>query len=51
VALAGAAVATLPDQNWSMAGYTGQVTALGYDTMTGVGTPHGQQFIKALRGL
>jgi hypothetical protein len=42
---------TFDDQNWSMAAYTGQVTALGYDTMTGVGTPHGQQFINALRGL
>jgi subtilase family serine protease len=37
------------DQSWSMTGYTGQVTAPGYDTMTGVGTPHGQQFITALR--
>lgn len=29
--------------------YTDQVTARGYDTMTGVGTPNGQAFIKALR--
>ena len=36
-------------QSWSMPGYTGQVTARGYDTMTGVGTPNGQKFIAALR--
>jgi subtilase family serine protease len=42
---------TFDDQNWSMAGYAGQVTAPGYDTMTGVGTPNGQRFIAALRGL
>jgi subtilase family serine protease len=29
--------------------YTDQVTAKGYDTMTGVGTPNGQSFITALR--
>lgn len=29
--------------------YTNQVTAKGYDTMTGVGTPNGQNFISALR--
>lgn len=29
--------------------FTDQVTAKGYDTMTGVGTPNGQNFIKALR--
>jgi hypothetical protein len=39
------------DQSWSMEGYTGQVTAPGYDTMSGVGTPNGQKFIAALRGL
>jgi subtilase family serine protease len=39
------------DQSWSMQGYTGQVTAPGYDTMTGVGTPNGQKFITALRRL
>ena len=33
-----------------MAGYTGQVTLKGYDNMTGIGTPHGQAFINALRG-
>jgi subtilase family serine protease len=42
---------TFDDQSWSMSGYTGQVTAPGYDTMTGVGTPNGQQFIAALRAL
>jgi subtilase family serine protease len=39
------------DQSWDMAGYTGQVTAPGYDTITGIGTPNGQEFIDALRGL
>jgi subtilase family serine protease len=38
-------------QSWNMQGYTGQVTAPGYDTMTGIGTPNGQEFIDALRGL
>jgi hypothetical protein len=37
------------DQSWAMAGYTGQVTAPGYDTMTGIGTPNGPQLISALR--
>jgi len=36
-------------QSWSMAGYTGQVTRKGYDTMTGIGTPNGQNFVYALR--
>ena len=45
------ALTAFDDQSWSMEGYTGQVTAPGYDTMTGVGTPNGQQFITALRGL
>jgi subtilase family serine protease len=40
---------TFDDQSGSMAGYTGQVTAPGYDTMTGVGTPAGQSFISGLR--
>ena len=31
------------------AGYDGQVTLKGYDTMTGLGTPDGQFFINALR--
>jgi subtilase family serine protease len=42
---------TFDDQNWSMLGYTGQVTRTGYDTMTGVGTPNGQYFVYALRKL
>jgi subtilase family serine protease len=37
------------DQSWSMQGYTGQVTTKGYDTMTGIGTPNGQNFVYALR--
>jgi hypothetical protein len=37
------------DQSWSMEGYTGQVTRKGYDTMTGVGTPNGQNFVYSLR--
>src|ERR1700735_3508375 len=36
-------------QSWSMAGYTGQVTRTGYDTMTGIGSPNGQNFIYTLR--
>jgi hypothetical protein len=39
----------MDDQNRAMRGYTGQVTVKGYDNMTGVGTPNGQQFISALR--
>jgi subtilase family serine protease len=42
---------TFDDQDPSMLGYTGQVTLEGYDNMTGVGTPNGQTFIKALRNL
>jgi subtilase family serine protease len=38
-------------QSYSMVGYTGQVTLKGYDNMTGVGTPDGQEFIAALRKL
>jgi hypothetical protein len=38
------------DQSGSMPGYTGQVTARGYDTMTGIGTPDGPRFISGLRG-
>ncbi|HEX3513734.1 MAG TPA: protease pro-enzyme activation domain-containing protein [Trebonia sp.] len=45
------ALTTFDDQSWSMTGYTGQVTAPGYDTMTGLGTPNGQQLISALRAL
>jgi subtilase family serine protease len=40
---------TFDDQNPAMEGYTGQVTLKGYDNMSGVGTPNGQAFIKALR--
>lgn len=36
-------------QSTSMAGYSGQLTRKGYDTMTGLGTPNGQSFIAALR--
>jgi subtilase family serine protease len=36
-------------QSWSMAGYTGQVTVQGYDTMSGIGSPNGQKFIYSLR--
>jgi subtilase family serine protease len=39
------------DQSFSMEGYTGQVTLKGYDNMTGVGAPDGQNFITALRAL
>ena len=42
---------TFDDQSWSTQGYTGQVTAPGYDTMTGLGTPLGQPFISDLRSL
>ncbi len=38
-------------QSYSMFGYTGQVTLEGYDNMTGVGTPNGQEFITSLRDL
>ena len=37
------------DQSWSMEGYTGQVTRSGYDTMSGIGTPNGQNFVYSLR--
>ncbi len=42
---------TFDDQSPSMAGYTGQVTAAGYDNMTGVGTPDMPNFIKDMRRL
>jgi len=42
---------TFDDQNPNMLGYTGQVTLKGYDNMSGVGTPDGQTFIKAMRRL
>jgi subtilase family serine protease len=46
-----AALTTFDDQSASMAGYTGQVTRKGYDTMTGIGTPNGQNFIYDLRSI
>jgi subtilase family serine protease len=42
---------TSDDQDPNAAGYFGQVTAKGYDNMTGVGVPNGQFFIKGLRKL
>jgi subtilase family serine protease len=39
------------DQSYGMSGYTGQVTAKEYDTMSGIGSPAGQRFITALRRL
>ena len=42
---------TFDDQNPGMPEYTGQVTRNGYDNMTGLGTPDGPNFIKALRSL
>jgi subtilase family serine protease len=42
---------TFDDENWSMAGYTGQVTRKGYDTMSGVGSPNGQSFVYGLRDI
>ncbi|HSZ30635.1 MAG TPA: hypothetical protein VK784_12885, partial [Pseudonocardiaceae bacterium] len=42
---------TFDDQNRSMPGYKGQVTLKGYDNMTGLGTPNGPNFIKALRAV
>jgi subtilase family serine protease len=45
------ALTTFDDQSFSMLGYSGQVTLKGYDNMTGLGTPDGPNFIKALRAL
>jgi hypothetical protein len=42
---------TFDDQSPTMEGYTGQVTAPGYDNMTGLGTPDEPNFITALRKL
>jgi hypothetical protein len=39
------------DQSRSVPDYNGQVTAKGYDNMTGLGVPNGQAFITALRKL
>jgi subtilase family serine protease len=45
------ALTTFDDESFSMLGYTGQVTRHGYDTMTGIGTPAGQNFVYALRAI
>ena len=45
------ALTTFDDQSRNMFGYTGQVTLQGYDNMSGIGTPDGPNFIKALRAL
>jgi subtilase family serine protease len=42
---------TFDDQSFSMLGYSGQVTLKGYDNMSGLGTPDGPNFIKALRAV
>jgi subtilase family serine protease len=41
---------TFDDESPSMYGYTGQITRVGYGSMSGIGTPNGQTFIHALRG-
>jgi subtilase family serine protease len=52
VALCGAlSLATFDVQSFSMPGYAGQSTRKGYDTMTGIGTPAGQNFVYRLRAL
>jgi hypothetical protein len=40
---------TFDDESFAMFGYTGQVSRKGYSNMSGIGTPNGQAFIKALR--
>ena len=40
---------TFDDQSRNMFGYTGQVARRGYGNMSGIGSPNGQAFIKALR--
>jgi subtilase family serine protease len=51
-ALCGAvALTTFDDQSYDMDGYTGQVSLKGYDTMSGIGSPNGQDFVTALRHL
>jgi subtilase family serine protease len=44
-------LAAFDDQDRNMLGYAGQVTLKGYDNMTGIGTPDGPNFIKALRAV
>jgi subtilase family serine protease len=52
VALCGAlSLTTFDEESFKMMFYTGQVTRTGYDTMTGIGTPAGQNFVSALRKL
>jgi len=46
-----AIIGTFDEQSYAMPLYSGQVTQVGYDTMTGLGTPNGQKFITALRAL
>ena len=50
---ADAACIGVPSSVWTFDGqspdYTDQVTAKGYDTMTGLGSPNGQSFLTALR--
>ena len=45
------ALITFDVQSFGTEGYDGQVTRRGYDTMTGIGTPAGQNFVYALRKL
>jgi subtilase family serine protease len=40
---------TFDDQSFNMFGYTGQVSRKGYSNMSGIGSPNGQAFIRALR--
>jgi subtilase family serine protease len=44
-------LSTFDDQVTHMFGYFGQVDTPGYNNITGVGTPHGQVFIRDLRAL
>lgn len=45
------AITQFDDQSFNMLFYTGQVARAGYGTMAGIGTPHGQNFVYALRKL
>jgi subtilase family serine protease len=40
---------TFDDESPNMLGYTGQVSRKGYSNMSGIGSPNGQAFIRALR--
>jgi subtilase family serine protease len=44
-------MAQFDDEDSTLPGYIGQVTAKGYDNMTGVGSPNGQAFIAAIRAM